>query len=96
MFRNGTQYDNKPTAKQLNRNLIQSINAVRDLGEWPAAAGGGEVAEPESLAVLGDLTEFYVEEQADAFRHFYDPSFPGGLAYRHSTAAASKKCGLQY
>jgi hypothetical protein len=76
LWRNYTKYDDRAGAERINRRLVRSINAVRDLKAWPADAGGGEVEEPRSMVVLGDLTEFYMERQADGFRHFYDPSYP--------------------
>jgi len=77
LFRNYTRYDDRRGAETINRNLVRSINRVRDLQAWPADAGGGAVEEPRSMVVLGDLTEFYMERQQDGFRHFYDPSYPG-------------------
>lgn len=80
LFRNYAKYDDREGAEIINRRLVQSINAVRDLGSWPRDAGGGAVQEPRSMVVLGDLTEYYMERQQDAFRHFYDPSYPGSKA----------------
>lgn len=80
LYRNYTRYNDRRGAEAINRRLVRSINAVRDLGSWPADTGGGPVGEPRALAVLGDLTEFYTEAQQDGFRHFYDPSYPGPRA----------------
>jgi hypothetical protein len=80
LFRNYTRYEDRRGAEAINRNLVRAINRVRDLGDWPGDVGGGPVQEPRSMVVLGDLTEFYMERQQDAFRHFYDPSYPGGSA----------------
>jgi hypothetical protein len=82
LFRNGSSPDARALAVDNNRLLARSINRVRDLGAWPRAAGGGAVAEPRALVVLGDLTEAYREREADAFRHYYDPSFPGNEGER--------------
>jgi hypothetical protein len=82
LFRNGSSPLARATAVENNRLLARSINRVRDLGDWPQAAGGGAVAEPRALVVLGDLTELYREREADAFRHYYDPSFPGNAGER--------------
>jgi hypothetical protein len=82
LFRNGSSPDARASAVNNNRLLAQSINRVRELGQWPQAAGGGGVAEPRALVVLGDLTEAYREREADAFRHYYDPSFPGNAGER--------------
>lgn len=57
-----------------NKRLVRSINRVTELGSWPWEAGGGPVLDPRALVVLGDMTEFYREDEVDAFRAFYDPS----------------------
>jgi len=82
LFRNGSSPDARAAAVANNALLARAINRVRELGEWPRAAGGGRVAEPRALVVLGDLTEAYREREADAFRHYYDPSFPGNEGER--------------
>lgn len=57
-----------------NKRLVRSINRVTELKSWPYEAGGGPVQDPRALVVLGDMTEFYREDEVDAFRSFYDPS----------------------
>lgn len=79
-----------------NKHLVRSINRVQELGSWPWAAGGGAVQEPRALVVLGDMTEFYREDEVDAFRAFYDPSVdapPATDATRNSSSAASSSAG---
>jgi hypothetical protein len=76
LFRNYTRYDDRRGAEAINRNLVRAVNSVTGLREWPGDVGGGPVGEPRAAVVLGDLTEFYMERQQDAFRHFYDPSYP--------------------
>lgn len=61
-------------AMPYNKHLVRSINRVKELGSWPWAAGGGPVLDPRALVVLGDMTEFYREDEVDAFRALYDPS----------------------
>jgi hypothetical protein len=56
--------------------LVKAVNNVAQLGTWPAAVGGGNVSEPESLVILGDLTELWKIDEEDAFRHFWDVSYP--------------------
>ena len=76
LFRNGNDPDDEPVAVRNNRALVGAINRVQELETWPAGAGGGPVQKPESLVVLGDMTEFFQRGEADTFRHFYDPSYP--------------------
>eukprot|EP00879_Flechtneria_rotunda_P012886 GHRR01013458.1.p1 GENE.GHRR01013458.1~~GHRR01013458.1.p1 ORF type:complete len:497 (+),score=138.52 GHRR01013458.1:592-2082(+) len=76
LFRVTNDYKNEPVAVPYNRMLVQSINRVTELQEWTWQAGGGVVQQPEALVLLGDMTEYFTEDEADAFRHFYDPSFP--------------------
>jgi hypothetical protein len=57
-----------------NKRLVRSINRVTELKSWPYEAGGGPVQDPRALVVLGDMTDFYREDEVDAFRSFYDPS----------------------
>jgi hypothetical protein len=63
-----------------NMRLVQSINNVTQLQQWPWEAGGGAVQQPMSLVMLGDMTEYYQEDEVDAFRHLYDPSMPADEA----------------
>lgn len=61
-------------AMPYNKHLVRSINRIKELGSWPWEAGGGPVLDPRALVVLGDMTEFYREDEVDAFRALYDPS----------------------
>jgi hypothetical protein len=72
-----------------NRALVSSLNRVGELGRWPWEAGGGPVLEPRALVVLGDMTEFYREDEVDAFRHLYDPSVAPKAAAAGANAANS-------
>jgi hypothetical protein len=76
LFRNGNDADDEPAAVRNNRGLVAAINRAEELATWPGAAGGGAVQKPESLVILGDMTEFFQRGEADTFRHFYDPSYP--------------------
>jgi len=93
LFRVVTDYDDRARAIPYNAKLVESINRAAELGQWPLQAGGGAVQQPEALVVLGDLTEFYTQGQVDAFRHFYDPSFPRvglhELSHNRSNTASS-------
>lgn len=61
-------------AMPYNKALVRSLARVGELGSWPWEAGGGPVLDPRALVVLGDMTEFYREDEVDAFRSLYDPS----------------------
>jgi hypothetical protein len=89
LFRVVSRWKDVPRALQYNRELVDSINRVGELQQWPWKAGGGPVIDPRALVVLGDMTEHYREDELDAFRHLYDPSFPRGNAETAATAAVS-------
>lgn len=79
-------------AMPYNKNLVRSINRVKELQRWPWEAGGGPVLDPRALVVLGDMTEFYREDEQDAFRHLYDPAIappPADTAPASTNATAS-------
>eukprot|EP00775_Hariotina_reticulata_P012965 gene12965-13094_t len=76
LFRVVSDFKNVSAAMNYNMRLVQSINTVTQLQQWPWEAGGGVVQQPRSLVLLGDMTEFYQEDEVDAFRHLYDPSMP--------------------
>jgi hypothetical protein len=88
LFRVVSRWKDVPRALQYNRELVDSINRVGELQQWPWKAGGGAVLDPRALVVLGDMTEHYREDELDAFRHLYDPSFPRGDAETAAAAAA--------
>eukprot|EP00775_Hariotina_reticulata_P003341 gene3341-3617_t len=95
LFRVVTDYDDRAKAVPYNARLVESINRAAELEQWPPQAGGGAVQHPESLVVLGDLTEFYTQAQVDAFRHFYDASYPRDGPHDSSTSSSSTATSVQ-
>jgi hypothetical protein len=80
LYRVVSRWKDVPRALQYNTQLVDSINRVGELQQWPWKAGGGAVLDPRALVVLGDMTEHYREDELDAFRHLYDSSYPRGDA----------------
>ncbi|KAF8071155.1 RH17 [Scenedesmus sp. PABB004] len=76
LYRVVNDFKDVPLAGRYNADLVRSINRAADLAAWPWQAGGGAVTPPRALVVLGDLTEYYREDEVDAFRALYDPAFP--------------------
>ncbi|WIA32140.1 hypothetical protein OEZ86_002990 [Tetradesmus obliquus] len=89
LFRVVSRWKDVPRALQYNAELVDSINRVGELQQWPWKAGGGAVSDPRALVVLGDMTEHYREDELDAFRHLYDPSFPRGDGEAAGAAAVT-------
>jgi hypothetical protein len=77
-------------AMPYNKHLVRSINRVKELERWPWQAGGGRVMDPRSLVVLGDMTEFYREDELDAFRALYDPSIGPAAADAPTNSSSGK------
>lgn len=57
LFRVTDKYNEVKKATNYNTQLVRSINAVTQLGQWTWEAGGGQVQEPRALVMLGDMTE---------------------------------------
>ncbi|KAF6254674.1 Metallo-dependent phosphatase-like protein [Scenedesmus sp. NREL 46B-D3] len=89
LFRVVSRWKDVPRALQYNTQLVDSINRIGELQQWPWRAGGGPVLDPHALVVLGDMTEHYREDELDAFRHLYDPSFPREDAETEAAASSS-------
>lgn len=92
VFTHTHTYTQPYKALPYNKHLVRSINRVKELGHWPYEAGGGQVLDPRALVVLGDMTEFYREDELDTFRSLYDPSLeppPPEPARRNGTGSSN-------
>jgi hypothetical protein len=89
LYRVVSRWKDVPRALKYNTQLVDSINRVGELQQWPWKAGGGPVLDPRALVVLGDMTEHYREDELDAFRHLYDSSYPRGDAEIAAAVAGS-------
>ncbi|KIZ04354.1 hypothetical protein MNEG_3609 [Monoraphidium neglectum] len=86
LWRNYTKYDDRAGAERINRRLVRSINAVRDLKAWPADAGGGEVEEPRSM------NHDYVNNVGHCSEKAVDSSFCPKWAVAMMRSALSPDC----